>query len=424
VNNDSVISVTATTAGKLVGTYAITGDGGTGPNDSTIDRKAIYSFADTGDALVPTLIPGTDFSPGTVSYPTSLPIGYNDFTPKADGSIAAIEIKEAADRRMITLDPSNANASGFVVNSTILTIPFVPVFSEFDLSGDRYFSTNDTLFLSSGDDPYVPSVSGPTVRGVTGGDGHVYAFTGASSPYKLAAYSAGAFSPTITTDPAPQSLTVASNSETKSVTLHSGATGTPNPTGRWQKQLAGSLTWDDIPGETGADLTFGATAANNGDSYRAVYTNAAGEIATASALLTVTTVAGPAPPAPPANPIGVPAPAAPVVKNGKSVKLKYKKGKSARVAVGSVTCASTTTCVYTLPATIKFKIGTKSYKAKVAGPGTLEPGQSQTIYATVTDSAIKKLKGKKSKLVVPVQVANSVGVLHSTTMSIISKISA
>jgi hypothetical protein len=334
------------------------------------------------------------------------------------------------------------------------------------------------------------------VRGLTAGDGQAYAFTGASSPYKLSVYAAGAFSPTITIDPASQNLTVSSGSETKSVTLHSGATGTPDPTARWQKQLAGASTWGDIPDATSTDLTFDATAANDGDSFRAVYSNAAGEIATTSAQLTVTvddtldpvvtiqsplngssttaastivnytvsdnadsapecTVANGASVAltlgantitvscaddsgnsasatasvtrtaavsPPDN--SVPAPAAPQGKNGKSVKLKYKKGKSARVAVGTVTCASITTCVYTIPASIKFKIGSKSYKAKVVGPKTLEPGKTQTVYATVLDGAIKKLKGKKSKLVVPVQVANSAGKLHSTTMSIISKISA
>lgn len=422
--NNSVLSVTATTAGALVGTYATTG-GGSGPSDITIDRKPIYSFVDTGSELAPNEVPGTAFDPGTIPYPTGLPIGYSAFTPKSDGSITATETNfDAASHKMITLDPSGANPSGFVVNPTSLTLPSLPKFTSFDALGDLHVASDDTLSQYDDTTLFASSDPGATVRGMTAGDGKAYVFAGASSPYKLSVMSFGGYSPMITTDPLPQGFTVNSNSEAKSVSLTSGATGTPTPTARWQKLIAGESTWNDIPGATSPDLTFDATAADNGASYRAVYSNVAGEIATTSALLTVT-VNTPALPVIPVIPIvGPPDPAAPQVKNGKSVKLKYKKGKSVRVTVGTVTCASASTCVYTLPKSIKFKIGKKSFKASVKGPATLEPGKSQAIYATVPAGAVKALKGKKSKLTVSIQVANTAGRMHEMAKSIISNIRA
>jgi hypothetical protein len=417
VGNTSVLEIAATADGTLVGTYATTGSG-TGPDDQQVTRKPIYSFADTGSELVPTEIPGTQLAPATIAYPTSLPIGYKDFTPKSGGSITATEFAESSSHQMITLDPSGANSSGFEVNATTVALDFQPKFTDFDSNGDLYLSSSDTLSLYRDGTLFAASDAGPTVRDMTGGNGSLYAITGSSSPYKLAAMSIGGYSPTITADPVDRSVTVSGASDSKSVTLNSDASGTPAPTARWQKLPAGSLIWSDIPGATSPDFTFGATAADNGASYRAVYANVAGEIATASALLTVTVDA----PAPPALPVGPPAPAAPIIQNGKSVKLKIKKGKSARVTVGTVTCGSASTCVYTLPKTITFKIGTKSYKAKVAGPASLEPGKSRAIYATVPASAVKALKGKKSKLIVGVQVANSAGVKFPTAKNAIENI--
>jgi hypothetical protein len=412
-NNMAVQDVVATSGGSLAGTYVTTADGI--GQDIQLTRKPIYSFTDTDTELDPVEIPGTQQDPATFPFPTTLPIGYADFTPAPSGSFTATEANYyAATRQMITLDPTGANPSGFAVNATALTLPFQPAFTDFDAGGDLYLATGDTVSLYEDGALLASSDAGPAVHGITGGDGHVYAFTGASSPYKLAAMSIGGYSPTITTDPAAQGLTVASASESKSVTFHSGATGTPDPTVRWQRQLSGQSTWDDVSGATSPDLTFGATAANNGDSYRAVYTNIAGEIATASAPLTVNVVGGSAPVIPPVIPIVTPAPAAPLVKNGKSVKLKFKKGKSAKVTVGTVTCVSASTCVYTLPTIIKFKIGTKSFKATVTGPSNLEPGKSEAIYATVPAKAVKALKGKKTKLIVSVQVANSAGVKNAT----------
>lgn len=118
----------------------------------------------------------------------------------------------------------------------------------------------------------------------------------------------------------------------------------------------------------------------------------------------------------------IPAPAAPKVKNGKTVTLK--KGKAATVTVGTVTCASTTTCVYTLPETIKIKVGKKTYSVRVKGPATLEPGRSAAIKVTIPKSVVNAVKKAKKtvKLVVRVEVSNTLKTRHETAKNAIGNI--
>lgn len=118
----------------------------------------------------------------------------------------------------------------------------------------------------------------------------------------------------------------------------------------------------------------------------------------------------------------IPAPAAPSVKNGKTVKLK--KGKAATVVNGTITCASTTTCVYTLPKSIKIKVGKKTYSLSVKGPSTLEPGQSQAIKVTLSKTVVNAIKKAKKtvKLDVKVEVSNTLKVRHETAKNSISNV--
>jgi LPXTG-motif cell wall-anchored protein len=66
------------------------------------------------------------------------------------------------------------------------------------------------------------------------------------------------------------------------------AVGFPAPTVRWQVSTNGGSTYTDLPGETAGTLDFMATQSENGNLYRAVFTNAAGT-ASSSAMLTVGT---------------------------------------------------------------------------------------------------------------------------------------
>ena len=87
---------------------------------------------------------------------------------------------------------------------------------------------------------------------------------------------AGDVAPAITLQPA--SITVPYGSP---VTLAAAASGVPAPSLQWQVSANGGATWANT------SATFTATAQMNGDSFRAVFTNAAGATTTNPISLTV-----------------------------------------------------------------------------------------------------------------------------------------
>jgi hypothetical protein len=62
---------------------------------------------------------------------------------------------------------------------------------------------------------------------------------------------------------------------------------------QWQVSSDGGVNYSDIPNVTGFNYSFLTTASQNGDLFRAVYTNELGSIPTAPATLTVTTALTP-----------------------------------------------------------------------------------------------------------------------------------
>ena len=65
------------------------------------------------------------------------------------------------------------------------------------------------------------------------------------------------------------------------------ASGSPAPTPQWQVSVNGGMSWNDIAGATGPNLSFAARRADNGKQYRCVYTSPAGSTATNPAALFV-----------------------------------------------------------------------------------------------------------------------------------------
>lgn len=91
----------------------------------------------------------------------------------------------------------------------------------------------------------------------------------------------GGTAPTVTTHPSNQSVTAPATA-----TFTAAASGSPTPTVQWQRNGV------DISGATSTSYTTPATtvtggSANNGDQYRAVFTNASGTATTNAATLTV-----------------------------------------------------------------------------------------------------------------------------------------
>ncbi|MBV8781621.1 MAG: immunoglobulin domain-containing protein, partial [Phycisphaerae bacterium] len=91
--------------------------------------------------------------------------------------------------------------------------------------------------------------------------------------------------PAISTNPTNQSVHAG-----QSVTFRAAATGTPTPTVQWQLSTDGGSTFNDVPGATSTSYQFTATIGNNGNEYRAVFTNSQAIVPTNPATLNVNPV--------------------------------------------------------------------------------------------------------------------------------------
>ena len=77
--------------------------------------------------------------------------------------------------------------------------------------------------------------------------------------------------PAVTTNPADQ--TVAPGA---SVSFNAAASGVPTPTVQWQRSTDGGASFTNIAGATSTTYTFTAAAGDDGNKYRAVFTNVVG----------------------------------------------------------------------------------------------------------------------------------------------------
>jgi photosystem II stability/assembly factor-like uncharacterized protein len=90
--------------------------------------------------------------------------------------------------------------------------------------------------------------------------------------------------PSVTTQPVSQTVVVGDTA-----VFNAAASGTPAPSVQWQLSTDGGATFTGIPGATSATLTLApVTLAQNGNRYRAVFTNACGSAESNPATLTVT----------------------------------------------------------------------------------------------------------------------------------------
>src|SRR5205807_1035403 len=98
--------------------------------------------------------------------------------------------------------------------------------------------------------------------------------TATTTAAKLASASGRA----ITTNPVSQAVNAG-----QTATFTAAATGSPAPAVQWQVSTNGGSTFANIAGATSTTLSFTASAGQNGNEYRAVFTNTAGTATTTAA---------------------------------------------------------------------------------------------------------------------------------------------
>ncbi|MFA4928482.1 MAG: HtaA domain-containing protein [Patulibacter sp.] len=146
--------------------------------------------------------------------------------------------------------------------------------------------------------PDVPLISyGTQLAGVV--DGRVVLGAWTQNATTPSSYGYVARSPEFTQQPADATVALTSGASTTDATFTIAVAGDPAPTVRWQSRTPGQGGWQEIAGETGLQLRVDVDAADTGRQFRAVLSNAAGELASSAARLDVqtppTTVLEPAP---------------------------------------------------------------------------------------------------------------------------------
>ncbi len=148
----------------------------------------------------------------------------------------------------------------------------------------------------------VSSNSGATFTPIAGADATTYSFTATTgengdryravftNPAGTATTTAATLTvtapttaPAVTTD--PSSATVAAGT---TASFEAAAAGSPAPTVVWEVSSNSGATFTPIAGADATTYSFTATTGENGDRYRAVFTNPAGTATTTAATLTVT----------------------------------------------------------------------------------------------------------------------------------------
>ncbi len=145
------------------------------------------------------------------------------------------------------------------------------------------------------------------------------------------------------------------------------ATGTPAPSVQWQVSSNGGKTFTNVAGANANPYTFTAALSQNGDQYRAVFTNSAGTATTSAATLTVD-----------------PATAPRIVAQPVSRAIDAGQSTSFTVAV-----AGTTPLAYQwqkLVATTWTNVGTNSATCTITAAATTNAGDYRVVVTNVAGS--------------------------------------
>jgi CSLREA domain-containing protein len=204
---------------------------------------------------------------------------------RASGSLGPpvsvwLTLNHTATPNSILVNQSTTLQADFFTNSAGATIAAADLVA---LNGRAVTFNNAVLGTISGADPQIAAgkANATYTAGAVGGTGSADATVDHATVTATITISQP---PTVNTNPTDQTVC-----DGGSVTFTASANGVPSPTVQWQVSTDGGGSFTNIPGATTTTLTFTATAAENGNQYRAVFTNTGGSATTTAATLTVNT---------------------------------------------------------------------------------------------------------------------------------------
>jgi len=159
-----------------------------------------------------------------------------------------------------------------IPGATTSTYTFTAASSE---NGDEYRA----VFTRSGQSTTTSAATLTVSAAPSGGGGSQPPSSGQSGTPAAGAADAD---PVVTAQPLDQGVVAGSE-----VTFTVAASGTPTPTVQWQFSSDGGATWTSINGATSTSYSFAAGIGQNGQEFRAVFTNVAATATTRAATLSV-----------------------------------------------------------------------------------------------------------------------------------------
>ena len=224
---------------------------------------------------------GTNTSARTISFQVS------------DGSLMSNTVSRVVDAPPQVLTMVSVGPNPTASSSAQFTITFSESVTGVDPTDFSLVTTNTVGATKIQVTAVSPSVYTVTVSGITGNGTLGLNLVNDASITDLGGNSlrSNFTGPVITIDTVPSVTTQPSNVTATAGTAASFtaiASGAPVPTVQWQISTGAGTTWSDIAGANSTTYSFTTTLGNNGNLYRAVFTNEVGTVTTATAALTVT----------------------------------------------------------------------------------------------------------------------------------------
>jgi hypothetical protein len=281
IGNHTVAVTTTGTCGSASQSATLTVNANTAttdPPDKTVCQGVSASFSTTASGTGPFhyawTVDGSAFGGDTssISVPTgSLSVGNHTVVVTTNGACGS-----ASQSATLTVQPP-----------TSATTPANQAVCQ---GGTASFATT-----ASGTGPftYQWKLDGSNIAGATGSSVNINTTSLSGGNHTVDVVVSGACSTvtrsailTVNTAPAVTTNPVSQTATSGTVTFTAAASGIPAPTVQWQVSTDGGVNFNNIPGETSTSLTVAATPANNGNKYRAVFTNGCGTATTTAATLT------------------------------------------------------------------------------------------------------------------------------------------